>query len=210
MSDTTITFKGDEVKVSGTFPQTGQAAPDFSLVDTNLAEISLGDFSGKKVVLNIFPSVDTSVCALQTKTFSEKLAGRDDVVLVFTSRDLPFAFGRFCAAEGVENAVTASDFRYNSVAQAYGVEMLDGPLSGLYARAVVVIDEEQNVVYSELVPEIASEPNYEAAVAATLISNHQARGRVCGFRSQVLLPRLFCICRLNWSLYLSAQKFLQH
>ncbi len=161
-----ITFKGNPVNTNGSLPAVGSAAPDFSLVDTSLGTVSLADFKGKKVVLNIFPSVDTGVCALQLKTFSQKLADRDDVVLLFTSLDLPFAFGRFCGAEGIENAVTASDFREQSFAKNYGIQMTDGPLAGLYARATLVLDESHTVQHAELVPEIAQEPDYDAAIAA--------------------------------------------
>lgn len=161
-----ITFKGNPVNTAGSLPAVGSAAPDFSVVDTNLGTVKLSDFAGKKVVLNVFPSVDTGVCALQLKAFSQKLADRDDVVILFVSLDLPFAFGRFCGAEGIENAVTTSDFRNGSFADAYGVKMTDGPLEGLLARATMVLDASHTVTYSELVPEIAQEPNYDAAIAA--------------------------------------------
>lgn len=162
----TITFKGTAVTTKGNFPAVGDQAPDFKLVNTDLSEVSLADFAGKKVVFNIFPSVDTGVCAMQLKQFASIAADVDNAILLFSSVDLPFAFGRFCAAEGIENAVTASDFRYNSLAEAYGVEMTDGPLAGLYARGVVILDESHKVIYSELVSEITEEPNYDAAMAA--------------------------------------------
>ena len=161
-----ITFKGDPVQTSGSLPAVGDTAPDFSVVDTSLGTVKLSDYAGKKVVLNVFPSVDTGVCALQLKAFSQKLAGKEDVILLFVSLDLPFAFGRFCGAEGIENAVTTSDFRDGSFAAGYGVKMTDGPLAGLLARATLVLDESHTVTYSELVPEIAQEPNYDAAMAA--------------------------------------------
>ena len=161
-----ITFKGNPVATSGSLPEVGSAAPDFALVNTDLSTVSLADFAGKKVIINIFPSVDTGVCALQLKTFSQRAAANDDVALLFISLDLPFASARFCGAEGIENAVTASDFRSGSVAADYGVEMLDGPLAGLYARATIVLDADHKVTYSELVPEITQEPNYDAAMAA--------------------------------------------
>ncbi len=161
----TTHFKGSAVETNGHFPAIGQQAPDFKLVKTDLSEVSLADFKGKRIVFNFFPSVDTGVCATQLKTFSQKMAGDNDTVLLFASRDLPFAFARFCGAEGVENAVTASDFRHNSL-QAYGVEMASGPLSGLFARAVLVLDAEHKVVHSEMVSEVTEEPNYDAALAA--------------------------------------------
>ena len=162
----TITFKGTAVATKGTFPAVGDQAPDFKLVNTDLSEVSLADFAGKKVIFNIFPSVDTGVCALQLKQFANLTSKINDAVLLFSSVDLPFAFARFCGAEGIENAVTASDFRYNSLAEAYGVKMTDGPLAGLYARGVVILDESHKVIYSELVCEVTEEPNYDAAMAA--------------------------------------------
>lgn len=161
-----ITFKGDPVNTLGSLPAVGSAAPDFALVNTDLSTVTLADFAGKKVVINIFPSVDTGVCALQLKTFSQRAAGMDDVAFLFVSLDLPFAFGRFCGAEGIENAVTASDFRSLTFAEDYGVEMEDGPLAGLYARATLVLDADHKVKYSELVSEITNEPDYDAAMAA--------------------------------------------
>jgi len=161
----TTHFKGSAVETNGDFPAAGQQAPDFKLVKSDLSEITLADLKGKRVVFNTFPSVDTGVCALQLKTFSQKMAGDDNTVLLFASQDLPFAFGRFCAAEGVENAITASDFRHDSMG-AYGVKMTGGPLAGLMARSVLVIDENQQVVYSEMVSEVTEEPNYDAAMAA--------------------------------------------
>ena len=158
-------FKGNPVNTKGNFPQVGDSAPDFILVKTDLTEVTLSDLKGKKVIFNIFPSVDTAVCALQLKTFSQKAAQLDDVVLLFASMDLPFALGRFCGAEGIENAVTTSDFRHHSLAGSYGVKMTDGPLSALYARATLVLDQDHKVVYSELVSDIVNEPNYDAALA---------------------------------------------
>lgn len=165
MSKSTTAFKGSEVELSGQFPSVGDTAPDITLVAADLSEVKLSDYKGKKVVLNTFPSVDTPVCALQLKQFS-KLAADKDVVLLFVSLDLPFAFGRFCAAEGIENAITTSDFRYGDAGKQLGVTMTSGPVSGLLARSVLVIDEEQKVVYSDLVAEVTEEPNYDAALAA--------------------------------------------
>jgi thiol peroxidase len=161
-----ITFKGTPVNTFGALPAVGGAAPDFALIGSDLSTITLDNFAGKKVIINIFPSVDTGVCALQLKTFSQRAADMNDVVLLFISLDLPFAFNRFCGAEGIKNAVTASDFRSLSVGEDYGVEMQDGPLAGLYARATLVLDADHKVAYSELVPEITQEPNYDAAMAA--------------------------------------------
>lgn len=160
-----INFKGNPIHTEGDFPQVGSNAPEFQLIKADLSEAKLADMAGKKVIFNIFPSVDTAVCALQLKTFSQKAAQRDDVVLLFASMDLPFALNRFCAAEGIENAVTTSDFRHHSLAKNYGVKMTDGPLSGLYARATLVLDENGQVVYSELVDDVVNEPDYDAAMA---------------------------------------------
>jgi thiol peroxidase len=158
-------FKGNPIQTEGAFPQVGDQAPDFQLIKADLSEAKLSDFAGKKVIFNIFPSVDTAVCALQLKTFSQKAASMDDVVLLFASMDLPFALNRFCAAEGIANAVTTSDFRFHSLAKNYGVKMTNGPLNGLYARATLVINESGKVVYSELVDDVVNEPDYDAALA---------------------------------------------
>lgn len=166
MSNSTTSFKGNTVQLSGKVPAVGSAAPDFKIVGADLSEVSLSSFKGKKVILNTFPSVDTPVCATQLKQFSSKLGNRDDVVLLFASMDLPFAFGRFCAAEGVENAVTGSDFRFNEVGAKYGLTITDSVVKGLLARSVFVIDEEQTVVHAQLVPEITEEPDYDAALTA--------------------------------------------
>jgi len=159
-------FKGNPVQTEGAFPQVGDQAPDFKLIKSDLSEVTLADLSGKNIIFNIFPSIDTAVCALQLKTFSQKAADMDDVVLLFGSMDLPFALNRFCAAEGIENAVATSDFRHHSLAENYGVKMLDGPLSGLYARATLVINDQGEVIHSELVSDVVNEPDYEAALAA--------------------------------------------
>ena len=160
-----LTFKNNPIEVTGRFPKVGETAPDFNLINNKLSPLSRQDLIGKKVVLNIFPSVDTPVCAIQLKTFSQELAGREDVSLVFASLDLPFAYSRFCAAEGIENAITASDYRSLSLAANYGVKMQDGPLAGLYARAVLVLDEQHQIIYAELVKEVTDEPDYQAAMA---------------------------------------------
>ncbi|NAS32588.1 thiol peroxidase [Flavobacteriaceae bacterium R38] len=158
-----ITFKDQAIEVKGTFPQVGDTLPELRLIKSDLSELNTSDLKGKKVVFNIFPSVDTSVCALQLKQFSNQLKDREDVVLVFASLDLPFAFSRFCAAEGIENAITTSDFKYKSL-ENMGVLMESGPLAGLYARGVLVTDENLNVVHSELVSEVVNEPDYEASL----------------------------------------------
>lgn len=163
MSD--LTFKNNPIKSLGNFPQVGDTAANFKLVAADLSEITLADLKGKKVIFNIFPSIDTPVCALQLKAFNSRVAGMDNVVLLFASLDLPFAFSRFCSAEGIENAITASDYRYRTLEKDYGVIMSGGPLDGLYARAVLILDENHKVIYSELVSEVTDEPNYDAAMA---------------------------------------------
>lgn len=160
-----ITFKGNPIHTVGTLPEVGSKAPDFRLVDTRLNTISLKDFNGRKKILNIFPSVDTGVCAASVRAFHERVGSRGDTVLINVSADLPFAHSRFCGSEGIEAAVGASTFR-DAFGETWGVQMVDGPLAGLMSRAVVVLDENDRVVYAEQVPEIAQEPNYEAALAA--------------------------------------------
>lgn len=157
----TVTFKGNSVKTNGQLPAVGSVAPDFKLVGAGLNEISLSDYKGKKVVLNIFPSIDTGVCAASVRNFNKWASAQENTVVLCVSKDLPFAAGRFCGAEGLEKVITASDFRYNNFATDYGVLMLDGPLAGLMARSVVAIDENGKVVYNQLVPEIVEEPVYD-------------------------------------------------
>ena len=157
----TVTFKGSEVKTNGSLPAVGTTAPDFKLVGAGLNEISIADFKGKRVVLNIFPRIDTGVCATSVRNFNKLAAATDNVVVICVSKDLPFAASRFCGAEGLDKVITASDFRYNNFATDYGVLMTDGPLAGLMARSVVAFDENGKVVYNQLVPEITEEPNYE-------------------------------------------------
>lgn len=163
---TTVTLQGNECNTNGELPAVGSTAPDFHLVDVKLNDVHLADFSGKKKLLNIVPSLDTGTCATSTRTFNEKVAGRNDVVVLVVSADLPFAQGRFCEAEGISNVTTLSMMRTRGFSKDYGVLMTDGPLAGVTARAVVVIDENDQVVYTELVPEIVDEPNYDAALAA--------------------------------------------
>lgn len=162
---TTVKFKNEiDIKLNGSMPSIGAMAPDFKGVKGDLSEAHLSEFKGKKVVLNIFPSVDTGVCAASVRRFNQEAAGRDGVVVLCISKDLPFAQGRFCAAEGIENIVMLSAFRCDCFENAYGLLMQDGPLQGLLARAVVVINEEGRIVHTELVPDIVQEPNYEAAL----------------------------------------------
>lgn len=162
----TITFKGSPVKVAGEFVKVGAMAPEFKLTKTDLSFLSLSDLKGKNVVLNIFPSLDTSVCATSVRKFNKLAAGLKDTVVLAVSKDLPFAHGRFCSTEGINNVVPVSDFRPSGFDKAYGLLMEDGPLYGLLARAVVVVDKAGKVVYTELVPEIAQEPDYDKALAA--------------------------------------------
>ncbi|NNF53272.1 MAG: thiol peroxidase [Acidimicrobiales bacterium] len=161
-----VTLGGKPVNTNGDIPAVGSAAPDFTLVGTDLAPVSLADHAGKKVVLSIFPSLDTATCANAVRTFNSRAAGLENTVVLNISADLPFAQKRFCGAEGIENVSTASSFRSPDFPASYGLQMVDGPLEGLCARAVVVVGEDGNVKYTELVPEISTEPNYDAALAA--------------------------------------------
>ncbi len=161
----TVTLKGNPVDVAGTLPAVGTAAPAFTLTAGDLSDVGLAAFAGKKKILNIFPSVDTPTCATSVRKFNEKAAARDGVAVLCISADLPFAQKRFCGAEGVEGVANLSTFRNPGFAEAYGVKLASGPLAGLTARAVVVLDENDQVLHSELVAEIADEPNYDAALA---------------------------------------------
>ena len=162
----TITLKGNEINTNGELPAVGSQAPDFKLVDGELNDLALGSFAGKKKLLNIVPSLDTPVCATSTKKFNEVAQAHQDTVMLVIAADLPFAMGRFCTAEGVDNVTSLSMMRSRNFAKDYGVLITDGPLAGITARAVVVLDENDKVVYTELVPEIVQEPDYDAAVAA--------------------------------------------
>ena len=162
----TITLQGNAINTNGELPAVGSQAPDFSLVDGELNDVRLSNYACKKKLLNIVPSLDTDVCAASTKQFNESAAGRDNAVMLVISADLPFAQGRFCTAESVDKVVPLSMMRSRNFAKDYGVLITDGPLAGITARAVVVLDENDKVVYTELVPEIAQEPNYDAALAA--------------------------------------------
>jgi thiol peroxidase len=162
----TVTLKGGAVEIGGTFPQKGQSAPDFCLADKARTDVSLANFSGKRKVLNIFPSIDTPTCATSVRTFNQSAASLSNTVVLCISADLPFAQNRFCAAEGIENVATLSTFRNTAAfAESYGVAIKDSSLAGLTTRAVVVLDENNKVLHGELVSEITSEPNYEAALA---------------------------------------------
>lgn len=159
-----VTLKGNAINTNGDLPNVGSDAPAFVLVDGELNDVSLSDFSGKKKLLNIVPSLDTPVCAVSTKRFNEHAKGRDDLVVLIISADLPFAQGRFCEAESTHEVKTLSMMRSRNFAKDYGVLLVDGPLSGITARAVVVLDENDGVVYTELVPEITQEPDYDKAM----------------------------------------------
>lgn len=159
-------LRGNPVSTSGDLPAVGAAAPGFSLTGGDLGAVANGDFSGQRLVLNIFPSVDTPTCANSVRAFNERASSLDNTTVLCVSADLPFAQGRFCGAEGLENVKTASTFRNPEFMADYGVGMVDGPLSGLCARAVVVVNESGEVVHSQLVGEIADEPDYDAAIGA--------------------------------------------
>ena len=163
---TKITLKGNPIKTVGKLPKVGKKAPKFKLVGTDLSQSKLKDFKGKKILMNITPSLDTGVCATSLRKFNEEGANLDNTVVINISKDLPFAQARFCGAEGIENAITLSDFQTNKFGKKYGVTIKNGPMKGLLSRAVVVIDEDGKVVYTEQVPEIVQEPNYEAAIEA--------------------------------------------
>jgi len=161
---TTVTFKGNPIAVAGNFPKTGDRAPEFTLTNKDLQDIGLGDYAGKRKVLNIVPSLDTPVCATSTRVFNSKASELPNTVVLVISADLPFAMSRFCVAEGLNNVATLSTFRGPDFHIKYGVNIADSALKGLTARAVVVLDEKNQVIHSELVSEIANEPNYDAAL----------------------------------------------
>lgn len=163
---TTITLHGNEIHSNGSLPKQGDKAPDFKLTNKDLQDLGLDAWAGKKKLLNIFPSIDTSVCALSTKKFNDHAREHGDTVMLMISADLPFAQNRFCGNEGLENVITLSMMRDKQFAKDYGVLLIDGPLAGVTARAVVVLDEHNTVRYTELVPEIGNEPDYQAALQA--------------------------------------------
>ena len=162
----TITLQGNEIHTNGDLPKAGDNAPDFSLVNADLGDVSLETYKGKRKLISIVPSLDTPVCATSTKKFNDAAKDKSDAVFLMIAADLPFAMSRFCAAEGADNVITLSMMRSRNFAKDYGVLIEDGPLAGITARAIVVIDENNKVVHSELVPEIAQEPDYDAALAA--------------------------------------------
>lgn len=162
----TISLRGNQIHTNGELPVKEASAIDFELINEDLATTTLADFGGQNIVLNIFPSIDTPTCARSVRTFNEKAAAIKNTKVINVSRDLPFAMKRFCAAEGLENVINLSDFKTGKFGKDYGVEMVDGRMAGLHARAIVVVDEKGKITHTELVPEIADEPNYEAALAA--------------------------------------------
>jgi len=161
-----ITLGGNPINTNGSLPQVGTKAADFQLVKNDLSVATLADFTGSKLVLNIFPSIDTGTCATSVRTFNAKASALENTKVLCISRDLPFAQKRFCGAEGLENVVNLSDFKEGSFGKNYGLEIIDGPLAGLHSRVVIIVDENGVVKYTEQVTEIANEPNYDAALAA--------------------------------------------
>lgn len=162
----TITLKGNPFQTLGSLPEIGSQAPEFTLVKSDLSDFSLNSLQGKRVILNIFPSLDTDVCATSVRKFNEAASELDNTIVVCVSKDLPFAHKRFCSTEGIDKVVTASDFRDGNFGIAYGITMMNGPLAGLHSRAVVVLDEKGKVTYVEQVPEIVQEPDYLSALKA--------------------------------------------
>ncbi len=162
----TVTLKGNPITTSGSLPAVGSKAPDFSLVKVDLSNVALKDFAGKKLILNIFPSIDTPTCATSVRRFNVEAAKLADTVVLCVSRDLPFAHKRFCGAEGIDKVHGVSDFRDANFGTAYGLTITSGPIAGLFSRAVVVVDGAGKVVYTEQVAEIANEPDYAKALAA--------------------------------------------
>ncbi len=161
-----ITLGGNPINTSGELPTIGRKAPEFNLVKTDLSETTLADFSGSRLVLNIFPSIDTGTCAASVRQFNERASQLENTKVLCISKDLPFAQKRFCGAEGLENVINLSDFKNGSFGTDYGLIMTDGKLAGLHSRVVIVIDENGVMTYSEQVPDIADEPDYENAIAA--------------------------------------------
>jgi len=161
-----ITLKGNPVNTSGNIPAKGSKAPEFTLVKSDLSNLSLSELKGKKLVLSISPSLDTSFCATSVRKFNQVAAGKTNTMVLAITRDLPFAMGRFCTTEGITNVIALSGFRNATFGKSYGIEITDGPFTGLYARGIVVVDEKGIVTHSQLVPEIAQEPDYDAALAA--------------------------------------------
>ncbi len=161
-----ITLKGNPIHTSGNLPEKGTMAPDFKLTSTNLSDIFLKDYLGKRIVLNIFPSLDTGICATSIRTFNARASKLENTVVICASLDTPFAHKRFCTTEGLADVISASELCDRNFGKDYGVRIIDGPMAGLFSRAVVVIDTDGKVIYTEQVPEIGQEPNYEAALAS--------------------------------------------
>lgn len=157
-----VKFSGSPVTTCGELPAKGTKAPDFELTKTDLSTSKLSDYKGKRVILNIFPSLDTSVCATSVRKFNKEVAGLENTVVLAISKDLPFAHSRFCTTEGIDKVIPLSDFRASDFDEKYGLLLIDGPLKGLLSRAVIVVDEKGEVIYTELVPEITHEPDYDA------------------------------------------------
>lgn len=164
----TVTLKGNEIHTSGSLPSVGSAAPGFTLAKGDLSSASLEDYKGKKVVLNVFHSIDTSTCAQSVRQFNTEAAELENTVVLCISRDLPFAQNRFCGAEGIDSVETLSDFKDGNFGKSYGIEYIDGPIQGLLARVVVVLDENGKVLYTEQVQETVDEPDYQAALEALM------------------------------------------
>ncbi|PIB25431.1 lipid hydroperoxide peroxidase [Maribacter sp. 4U21] len=163
-----VTLKGNIINTLGTLPSTGSKAPEFQLTKNDLSTVKLSDYQGSRVVLNIFPSVDTGTCAQSVRQFNQEAAELDNTIVLCVSKDLPFAQARFCGAEGIDNVEMLSDFRDGNFGKAYNLEFTDGPLAPLHSRAVVVVDENGKVIHTEQVPEIVDEPNYKAALKALM------------------------------------------
>lgn len=161
-----ITFKGNAINTAGELPAIGSIAPEFKLVKTDLSEVSLSDFKGKKVILNIFPSLDTSVCATSVRKFNAEAEKLPNTVVLCISKDLPFAHSRFCGAEGLKNVISLAEYKDDLFSSAYKLKITDGPLAGLFSRVVIVVNEAGKIIYSEQVPEIAQEPDYSKALDA--------------------------------------------
>ena len=164
----TVTLKGNEIHTSGNLPEVGSSAPEFILAKGDLSPAKLSDYRGKKVVLNVFHSIDTGTCAQSVRQFNTEAAELDNTVVLCISRDLPFAMNRFCGAEGIENVETLSDFKDGNFGKTYGLEYIDGPIQGLLSRVVVVIDENGKILHTEQVQETVEEPNYKAALEALM------------------------------------------
>jgi thiol peroxidase len=161
-----ITFKGNKVHTNGSLPKVNSTAPDFTGVKGDLSELSLSSLNGKRVILNVFPSLDTAVCASSVRRFNKEAASLQNTVILAISKDLPFAQGRFCTTEGIDKVIPLSIFRDSTFEDNYGMLLTDGPLKGLLTRGVIIVDEAGKIIYTELVPEVTKEPNYEAALAS--------------------------------------------